>query len=261
MELELRGKKALVLAASRGLGRAIADALAAEGVDLALCSRDAARLETAAGELRARYGVAVHARALDVRAGQALADFVAWAGQRLGGIDVLVTNAGGPPAGGFEAQADEAWQAAFELNLLSVVRAVRAALPFMRGRPNASICCVVSSSVKVPIADLVLSNSLRPAVVGLAKTLSLELAPAIRVNCVAPGRIDTERVQELDRFHAQAAGITPAEQQVRSAALIPLGRYGEPGEFASAVVFLASAAARYVTGQTWLVDGGATRVY
>jgi 3-oxoacyl-[acyl-carrier protein] reductase len=155
---------------------------------------------------------------------------------------------------------DADWLAGFELTLMSVVRAVRAALPWMEGQPGANVIAIVSSSAKVPIEDLVLSNAFRPAIVGLAKTLSQELAPrGVRVNSVAPGRIDTERVRHLDGVHGQRHGVTSDEWRRRSQATIPMGRYGTVEEFADAVAFLASDAARYVTGQCLFVDGGLTR--
>ena len=260
MDLNLNGKTAVVLAASQGLGRAVAEAFAAAGARLAICSRREEAVGEVAADLHRRYGTDVLARGVDVAKAPELEAFVKDAGARFGGIDVLVTNAGGPPAGDFGDVTDLQWAGAVDLVLLSVARAVRAALPFMAGRPGASITCVVSSSAKVPIPHLVLSNALRPAIVGLAKSLSLELAPrGIRVNCLAPGRIDTERVRHLDGVHAAKTGVTPDDWRRQSEGTIPWGRYGNPSEFADVALFLASDAARYVTGQTLFVDGGMTK--
>lgn len=257
MDSSLKGRVAVVMAASQGLGRAAARALARAGADVAVCARRPEVIADLARELEEAYGVEALAVAADVTDRPALEGFIRAAGERFGGIDVLVTNAGGPPAGRFVDLDDEAWARAVDLNLMSVVRAVRAALPFMRGRPGANVMCVVSSSVKAPIPRLVLSNTLRPGIVGLAKTLSLELAAdGIRVNCLAPGRIDTERVRHLDAVHAEARGATQEEVRRASEASIPAGRYGEPEEFADVAAFLASDGARYVTGQTIFVDGG-----
>jgi len=259
-ERGLLGRGAVVLAASQGLGRAVAEGLARQGAHLALCSRDAGAIQRVGDEIAGRHGVPVWAAVVDVTRGADLEAFVSEAGQRLGGLHTLVTNSGGPKAGAATAMSDAEWEAGFNLTLMSVVRAVRAALPWMEGRPGANIVSIVSSSAKVPIEDLVLSNAFRPAIVGLAKTLSLELAPrGIRVNSVAPGRIDTERVRHLDGVHGQRHGVSAEDWRQRSEASIPLGRYGTVEEFADAVVFLASDAARYVTGQCLFVDGGLTR--
>lgn len=257
MQLSLEGKTAVVLAASQGLGRGIAEAFAAAGARLAICSRREEAIGEVAADLHARYGTDVLARAVDVASEAELTAFIKDAGARFGGLDVLVTNAGGPPAGDFDDVSDGQWQGAVDLVLLSVARAARAALPFLQGRAGASITCVVSSSVKVPIPHLVLSNALRPAIVGLAKSLSLELAPrGIRVNCLAPGRIDTERVRHLDGVTAGKAGVSVDDARRQAEASIPWGRYGTTAEFADVALFLASDAARYVTGQTLFVDGG-----
>ena len=258
MDLKLRGSKGVVMAASRGLGRACAEAFAAEGMELWLCSRDEERIAEVAAQLAATYAVPVTGRAVDITDAAGLTDFIAAAGEAMGGIDTLLTNAGGPPAGGFGRHLEDAsWQHAFELNLLSVVRAVRAALPYMRQRPGANLLSIVSSSVKTPIPQLILSNVFRPAIVGLMKSLSCELAPeGIRANCIAPGRIDTERVRELDRHHAAHHELTVEQWHERSVAQIPLGRYGEPHELARLAAFLASDSAGYITGQTMFVDGG-----
>ena len=260
MDTKLTGKNVLVLAASRGLGSAIACALAAEGANVAICARTAEEVHDLAEEMSYDYGVKTFSMKADVSDAAQLARFVDDAAKSFGGIDVLVTNCGGPAAGSFADFDDQAWQGAVDLVLMSVVRAVRAALPHMEGRGDPSIICVISSSAKVPIDGLLLSNVLRPAIVGLAKTLSLELAErGVRVNCLAPGRIDTERVRELDEICAEKAGKdveTVLEERKRS---IPFGRYGEPEELARCAVFLASKAASYLSGQSLFVDGAATR--
>lgn len=177
-----------------------------------------------------------------------------------GGLDILVNNAGGPPAGGFEQFSDEDWLAAHERNLLSVVRFVRESLPHLKRSGAGSIINIVSISVKQPIKGLILSNTYRAGVIGLAKTLADELAPyGIRVNNLAPGRIATERIVQLDRFRAQEEKIPVEEVERQSIATIPMGRYGTPEEFAEVAAFLASDRASYVTGATLQVDGGSVR--
>jgi len=260
VKIDMQGRGAIVMAGSQGLGRGIARALAAAGARVAIGSRDPGRIEEAARAIADETGAEVRPFVVDVSVRAQVEAFVRDAAAWLGGVDMLITNAGGPAAGAFEDLTDEQWLAAVDGNLLSVARAVRAALPHMKGRPGASITCVVSSSVKVPIPHLALSNALRPAIVGLAKTLSQELAAeGIRVNCLAPGRIDTERVRHLDRVHAAKTGTTPEAFRATSEASIPFGRYGDVAEFADVALFLASDAARYVTGQTIFVDGGLVR--
>jgi 3-oxoacyl-[acyl-carrier protein] reductase len=177
--------------------------------------------------------------------------------EQFGGIDILFANTGGPPAGTVLSFDDQAWQAAFELLLLSVVRSVRLVVPSMRARGGGSILVGTSSSVKEPIANLALSNVLRSGVTSLAKTLSLELAPdKIRVNTLIPGRIDTDRVRWLDEVNAKKNGISVADVQARALASIPIGRYGEPDDFGRTAAFLLSDAASYITGAAVQVDGG-----
>jgi 3-oxoacyl-[acyl-carrier protein] reductase len=257
MDLGLNGKIALVAAASRGLGRAIAFALAREGARIVLCARGCDDLEATADRIAADTGAEVHTVVADLAAADGPARFVGAALDGPGGVDILVTNTGGPPLGTFEELDEEAWRGAFESVLMSVVRLTRAAVPAMAQRGGGRIIHIASISVKEPIAGLMLSNSLRAAVVGLSKTLASELAPrGILVNTVCPGRIATDRLQELDRARAERSGV-PLEQ-VRSEAQrrIPLGRYGQPEELAALVAFLASGCASYVTGTTILCDGG-----
>lgn len=258
MDLGLKGKKALVLAASRGLGYACARALAEEGCDLLICSRDEARIRAAGDTIASETGVRVHAVASDVSSDGEAVRLVGAAVSQLGGLDIVVHNAGGPPAGDTASMTEAQWQKAFEQNLLSLVRIVNAAVPEMKKAGGGRIVTIASSSIKQPIPNLVLSNALRAGVWGLAKTLSRELAPdRILVNVVAPGRIQTERIEELDRASADRAGKPLGEIKKASVAGVPLGRIGRPEEFAKVVVFLASDAASYVTGQAIIVDGGA----
>lgn len=257
MDLGLRGEVALVAASSKGLGRAAAEQLAAEGASVMLTSRDEAELERAAAGIRERTGATVDHEPADLTRAEDVERVVRSTRERLGELGVLVTNAGGPPAGGFEDFGDEAWQAAFEMNLMSVVRLVRASLPQMRSRGHGRIVNFTSSSIKQPIDGLLLSNVFRVAVLGLAKSLSSELAPdGILVNTIGPGRINTDRLVSLDEGRAARQGTTAEEVRQQSQAQIPLGRYGDPEEFARVAAFLASPANTYVTGQSMLVDGG-----
>jgi 3-oxoacyl-[acyl-carrier protein] reductase len=260
MDLGLKGRVALVAGASRGLGFAVARALAAEGAAVSIGSREAGAIDKAAAAIRAETGGTVLAVAADVRSEAALAAWRDETVRRFGKLDLLFTNSGGPPAGKFADMDDAAWQNGFELLVLSAIRLARLAIPEMRKSGGGAILFATSSSVKEPIANLTLSNVLRASVSALAKTLALELAPdGIRVNQLIPGRIDTDRVRELDSINAKKAGLAIEEQQKRAAAAIPLGRYGRPEEFGRAAAFLLSDAASYLTGATLQVDGGAIR--
>lgn len=259
MDLGLRGKVALVPAASQGLGKAVALAFAREGARLAICSRRLDAIEATAEEAR-RLGTEVLALAADLTRAEDIAYLVQRTVERFGGVDILVTNAGGPPAGRFDDFDDAAWQAGYELTLLSAIRLIRAALPSMRQRGGGVIITMTSSSIKQPIPNLILSNVFRAGVAALAKTLADELAPdKIRVNNVVPGRIATERVAQLDQANAARLGVDVETVRQSMLAQIPLRRYGEPEEFADAVVFLASERASYITGATLQVDGGMIR--
>jgi 3-oxoacyl-[acyl-carrier protein] reductase len=260
VDLGLEGKVGMIAGASRGLGFAIARALAAEGASISVASRDPSAIGVAANQIRQDTGAAILGVAADVRSAEAIERWHRATVERFGGVDLLVTNSGGPPAGPVEAFDDAAWQKAFELLVLSALRMVRAVVPSMAERKGGGILLLTSSSVKEPISNLALSNVLRPSVTALAKTLASELAPrGIRVNHLIPGRIATDRLRELDEVNSQRAGISLSEHQRRAATAIPLGRPGAPDEFARAAVFLLSGAASYITGATLQVDGGLIR--
>lgn len=259
MDLGLTDKVALVTASSSGLGRGVALAFAREGARVVMCSRDEHAIEEAAGEARG-YGGEVLALRADLTNPDDITRLVDQTVDHFGGIDVLVTNAGGPPAGTFDRFDDDDWQAAFELTLMSAVRLIRAALPSMKSRGGGTIIAMTSSSIKQPIPNLLLSNVMRAGVAGLAKTLADEVAgDNIRVNTIVPGRIATQRIEQLDQANAERQGVDVElirEQQLRS---IPMQRYGEVEEFADAAVFLASRNASYITGATLQIDGGLIR--
>jgi 3-oxoacyl-[acyl-carrier protein] reductase len=257
MDLGLKGKCAIVCAASKGLGRASALALAREGAAVVMCARRPDVLEQAANDIRAETGATVIAVPADVAVPADIERLVRTTVDRLGAIDVLVTNTGGPPSAAFDRIDDADWYAAIESLLMSVVRLARAVLPHMRARGGGRIINVTSISVKQPVQGLVLSNALRAAVTGLAKTLSNELAnDRILVNCVAPGYTATDRVVELAAATAQRENIAPEIVHQRIEDKIPMRRMGSPDEFGAAVAFLASARASYLTGITLQVDGG-----
>ncbi len=259
MDLGLVGKVVLVPASSQGLGRAVALAFAREGAKVAMCSRDSMAIEAAAAEAR-NYGSGVLAVRADLRSPGDITAFVQAAIEHFGGIDVLVTNTGGPPAGTFDQFDDDDWHAAFDLTLMSAVRLIRAALPSMRERGGGRILLMTSSSVKQPIPNLILSNVFRSGVTALAKSLADELAREnIRVNSIIPGRIATDRLEELDRANAERSGVDISFVRAKALEQIPMGRYGDPEEFADAAVFLASDRASYITGATLQVDGGMIR--
>ncbi len=260
MDLGLAGRVALVFAGSRGLGKASALALSQEGATVVVASRKLEAAAAAARDIAELTGGRTLGVAADVTRAEDIKAAVARTVAEFGRLDTLVTNAGGPPSGLFTELDDAAWQHAFELNLLSAVRAVRESLPHLRQSDAPRIVAITSTSVRQPIAGLILSNSVRAGVVGLTKTLAFELAgDGILVNCVAPGRIDTDRVRELDEGKAQRTGRPVAEVRAENDQQIPLGRYGEPAEFGRTVCFLASPANSYITGTTVYVDGGSTR--
>jgi 3-oxoacyl-[acyl-carrier protein] reductase len=257
MNLGLAGKRALVTAASSGLGFATAQALAAEGAVIALCSREMARAEEAAKTIREKTQSSVYAYQADVTVDADLKQLFERATQDLGGLDILVCNAGGPPSGSFNTLNESEWDKAYQLTLQSVVRSVRYALPHLKKQGGGRVLTIVSSSVKRPLPNLLLSNVFRPAVQGLCKSLASELAPDnIQVNCLAPGRIETERVNELDEALAKKQNLSFDEVRKRSLTTIPMNRLGEPEEFGRVAAFLCSEAALYMTGSTVFVDGG-----
>jgi 3-oxoacyl-[acyl-carrier protein] reductase len=260
VDLKLSGKIAMVGGASRGLGLAAARALAADGAVVSIASRDADAIAAAARQIEQETGATVLASAANLASADAIARWHQATVDRFGGVDLLFTNAGGPPAGRVLDFDDGAWQSAFELLVLGVVRQVRLVVPSMLARGGGAILMSTSSAVKEPIANIALSNVLRASVAALAKTLALELAVShIRVNQLVPGRIDTDRVREIDAINARKAGIAADEQRKRSAATIPMGRYGDPAEFGRVAAFLLSDAAAYITGASIQVDGGLVR--
>ena len=256
MDLQLKGKVAMVAGASRGLGFAVAKALADEGARVSIASRD----EAAIGAAGRRIGGDVMTVTADVTSGEAIAAWAQATEKKFGGIDLLFTNSGGPPAGATLSFDDRAWQDAADLLLFSTLRMIRAAVPSMKARGGGAILVSTSSSVKEPVQNLGLSTVLRASVSALAKTLALELAAdRIRVNQIIPGRIDTDRVKHLDEVNAKKQGVTPEEAKKRAIAAIPMGRYGEIEEFGRVGAFLLSDAAAYITGATVQVDGGLIR--
>ncbi len=260
MNLGLARKVAMIGGASRGLGFAVANALAAEGAHVSVASRNPESIRAAGRRIEQETGADVLTQTADLSSADGIHTWYRATVNRFGKVDLLFTNAGGPPAGRALDFDDAAWQSAFELLVMSAVRQIRLVVPSMQGQGGGAILLSTSSAVKEPIANLALSNVLRASVGALAKTLALELASSrIRVNQIIPGRIGTDRVREIDAINAGRAGISAEEQQRRSAATIPLGRYGEPEEFGRMAAFLLSDAAAYITGASVQVDGGLVR--
>ncbi len=249
MDLGLSGKRALIGGGAGGIGGGIAGVLADEGARLVLIGRTAATLEARGAELDA--GTTVADLATPEGPGSAVADAIA----QLGGLDLLVVNSGGPPAGTFEALGEEEWDRAIAGTLQSTLRLMRAALPHLREGSDPAIVVNLSSSVREPIPGLTTSNVLRPGLAGLIKSLGFEIAP-IRINGVAPGRFDTDRVKQLDTVRAESSGRSVEEVRRQTEATIPLGRYGDTAEIGRVAAFLLSPAASYVTGAIVPVDGG-----
>ncbi|HEY0808631.1 MAG TPA: SDR family oxidoreductase [Longimicrobiales bacterium] len=257
MQFGLADKVCLVAAASRGLGRAVAEELAAEGARLIICARREQAIRETADEIAERHGVEVIPVAADLATAGAAQRVVDAGVEQFGRIDVLVTNAGGPPAGPFEGHDDHAWRAAIALNLESVIALIRGVLPGMKERSWGRIINITSIAVKQPVDNLILSNSVRAAVTGMARTLANEVAQhGITVNNVLPGYTRTERVEELAEFTAKQTGTSIDEAIAVWERQIPMRRLGEPREFAALVAFLASERASYITGTSIPVDGG-----
>lgn len=260
MDLGLSGRPALVAAASRGLGKASAMALAEEGAGVAICARDRGALEAARDEIADRTGSEVVAVTADVATERGAVGFVREGIEALGGCQILVPNAGGPPTGTFADLGDEDFLGAVDLNLLSAIRMAREALPPMREAGYGRIVAIVSLAVKQPVPGLMLSNSIRAAVVGWARTLADEVAAdGITVNAVLPGRLLTDRVRSLQQERAARTGVSVEQAAAEDAAAIPLGRVGDPRELGDVVAFLASRRASYLTGCFVQVDGGMYR--
>ncbi len=257
MDLGLKDKRALVTGASRGLGYAIARVLVKEGCKVAINSRDETKIKGAASAINKETRGVEAALAGDVSDPPVPAKLIEQTVKALGGLDLLVTNAGGPPAGTFDSFDEATWQKAVDLSFMSHVRLIRAALPHLRKSSAASVLTMTSYTVKQPLANLILSNSIRLATVGLTKSLALELgSEGIRFNSILPATIDTDRIRELQSFRAQKNGTTLEQELAVDAQKSVFGRVGRPEEFANAAVFLLSPAASYLTGVMLTVDGG-----
>jgi 3-oxoacyl-[acyl-carrier protein] reductase len=262
MNLNLTGKPVIVCASSSGLGRAAALEFAREGANVMLSGRREKELLQAAADIKGQTGREAGVTVADVTKTGDIERLVANTVGQFGGVYTLINNSGGPPAGTFDSFDDSAWQAAFELTLLSYVRTIRAVLPHMRKAGGGRIVNYSSSSVKSPLENLILSNTFRTGVMGLTKTLAGELGKdGILVNIQAPGRIQTDRLNHLDGLRAAKSGMTAEQVRGEACKTIPLGRYGTPEEFAKLTVFLGSPANTYLTGQTLVFDGGMTKAY
>lgn len=260
MDLGLKNKSVLVLASSKGLGKAIAAEFAREGANVMITSRNEEVLEKTATEIKKETGAEVYAQVCDIRNSNQIKELVQKTVDLFGTIDILVNNSGGPRGGNFDDLDDEAWMEAFELTLLSYIRTIREVLPYMRNQQKGRIVNVASISIKQPLEGLLLSNTFRTGVNGMAKSLSQEFAKDnILINTVGPGKFATDRVIDIDQQQAKRKGVDYDQFKNKSEAAIPLGRYGEPNEFAKTVVFLASEANTYITGQSILIDGGLTK--
>jgi 3-oxoacyl-[acyl-carrier protein] reductase len=260
MDLGLTGKRAFLAGSSGGLGYAIASELAADGCRVVINGRDREKLAAAAAALAEKSGIEVGYAAGDAAERGTAFRLVEEAGQKLGGLDLLLTNTGGPPSGSFESLEQDAWQRAVDLVFLSHVQLIRAALPYLKESEHASVLTLTSYSVKQPIPNLILSNSVRAATVGLTKSLALELGPAgIRFNSLLPGWTKTERVLELMTYRAEQNGTSVEEEIQGITAACPLGRMASPEEIGRAGAFLLSPAASYLTGVMLQVDGGMYR--
>ena len=257
MELGLKGKIALVAASSQGLGRAVAETLAAEGASVVVCARDAERLKKTAKEISSATGSDVFAVPADLSRSVDIANLVRSAVKKFGTVHILVNNAGGPPVDPFDRLSDEQWENGVHLTMMSAIRLMRSVLPLMRDQKWGRIITINSLVAKQPIDDLVVSSTLRPGLIGLSKVLSNQYAKDnILINTVCPGFILTNRQKEISAARAAKASISFEEYIGSQAKDIPLGRLGEPNEIASVVAFLASEKASYITGATISVDGG-----
>ncbi len=257
MDLKLKDKRALVTGASRGLGYAAALALAKEGCKVAINGRDEAKIKAVAVMITKETGAQIIGLAGDVSLPDMPEKLVKQTAEVFGGLDILITNAGGPPPGSIDSLDEAAWQKGVDLCLMTHVRLIKAALPYLRKSDAASVLTVTSMSVKQPIANLLLSNSIRAATIGLTKSLALELGKdGIRFNSILPGWTETERVTELMTARATANKSTVEEETRKQSEQSPLGRLGRPEEFANAAAFLVSPAASYITGVMLNVDGG-----
>lgn len=258
MDFGLKDKAVIVTASSKGLRKATALELAKEGARVLISSRNEEELQKTANEITDVTGNQhIHYTTCDMTNPDDIRSLVETAASKLGGVDILVNNTGGPPAGGFQKFEDDDWQYAFELNLLSYIRTIREVIPHMKRNNGGRIVNIASSSTKQAIDGLILSNTFRTGMVGLSKSLSRELAQDhILINTVGPGRIATDRVAELDQLNAEKRNMTVDELRSMSEKAIPIGRYGEPDEFAKVIAFLVSDANTYLTGQSLVVDGG-----
>lgn len=260
MDLGLKGRGVIVAASSQGIGRAAAEAFAREGAQVAMCARTEAPLRQAADKIRNETGAEVFAEPVDVTDAAQVQRFVEQVAKRFGRIDVCVANAGGPPAKNFLSISPEEWHKAVDLNFMSVVHLAKAAIPYMQRHRWGRIITITSVTVKQPVAELIMSNAVRAAVVGLVKSLSNEFGKdGILVNNVAPGYTATERLRELAEVRALAGGTTSEHVYQSWTAEIPLRRLGDPQDIADVILWLASERAAYVTGQTLLADGGIYR--
>jgi 3-oxoacyl-[acyl-carrier protein] reductase len=255
MDLGLKDCRAFIAGASKGLGKACAKALAGEGARVFICSRNAEELKRTAAEIGAAgYAAADVSRPAEVK--RVVAEAIA----ALGGLDCLVTNAGGPPTAAFEKASDDDWDIAYQLNLMSAVRLIRESIPALKASGRGRIVNLTGYGVKEPMTDLVVSDSVRAGVTVMAKTIASDLAPyGITVNNIAPGPIMTDRLTAILSARAQGLGITPAEQFERFAKTIPVRRMGQPNEIGDLCAYLCSPQAGYLTGQTIVVDGGVNR--
>jgi 3-oxoacyl-[acyl-carrier protein] reductase len=257
MDLGLKGRGVIVAASSQGIGRATAELFAREGAQVAMCARTEGPLLAAAAQIRQATGAEIYAEAMDVTDGLAVQRFVENVSKQFGRIDVCVTNAGGPPAKNFLSINTDEWRRAIDMNFMSIVYLAKAVIPHMQRHRWGRIITITSVSVRQPISDLIMSNSVRAGVLGLVKSLSNEFGKdGILVNNIGPGYTATDRLQELSSVRALAAGTTVEAVHDQWASETPVRRLGRPNEVADAIVWLASERASYITGQTLLVDGG-----